>query len=293
MTRTAPAARSIAGKTILRYHGGKRYLSSWLASLAPEHTHRVYAFAGGLGERVNWPAIGVSEVANDVDGVLINLYRVMQDPKLFKAFMERVRSVPFSRLEWNEADITMSASYQAAVQEGWKPPKPSVDLAVAYFTWNRQSMAGRMDCWTPLTRSRTRGDQNAECNSWWNTIEGLPDLRRSLDRVVLECDDALRVCKREDDTKTLLYLDPTYLMGEKGQGRSTGDVYHFETGPEYHENLLKWLVQCRSKVMLSGYPSPLYDKYLKKWTRHEKLVDNKAQKGKTKRQMVECLWIKD
>jgi len=38
----------------------------------------------------------------------------------------------------------------------------------------RQSLAGRMDAFAPLSRRRTRRGMNEQCSAWWNAVEGLP-----------------------------------------------------------------------------------------------------------------------
>jgi DNA adenine methylase len=44
------------------------------------------------------------------------------------------------------------------------------------------------------------------------------------------------------------------------------------------------------KVMLSGYPSALYDAALEGWSRHTLDLPNNAAGGKSKRRMTKVLW---
>ncbi|HUY35380.1 MAG TPA: hypothetical protein VMV69_21730 [Pirellulales bacterium] len=48
--------------------------------------------------------------------------------------------------------------------------------------------------------------------------------------------------------------------------------------------------QAKGKAMISGYPSPLYDRLLTGWTRRVRIVANSAAGGKTKRKMLETVW---
>ena len=48
-----------------------------------------------------------------------------------------------------------------------------------------------------------------------------------------------------------------------------------------HRELLATLLECKGKVMLSGYPSTLYDSTLKNWTRHTFELPNNAAGGET------------
>lgn len=58
--------------------------------------------------------------------------------------------------------------------------------------------------------------------------------------------------------ETLIYADPPYMM----ETRKGGDIYDFEMDDEAHECLLDILTSARCMMMISGYPSPLYDVYL-------------------------------
>jgi DNA adenine methylase len=57
-----------------------------------------------------------------------------------------------------------------------------------------------------------------------------------------------------------------------------------------HAEMLDTIRQCKGKVMLSGYPSELYDGRLRDWTRHEFVLPNQAAGGKQKRRMTEVVW---
>jgi DNA adenine methylase len=57
-----------------------------------------------------------------------------------------------------------------------------------------------------------------------------------------------------------------------------------------HEALLDVLLACKGKVMLSGYPSELYERRLASWTRHNFNLPNNAAGGKVKGRETEVLW---
>jgi DNA adenine methylase len=57
-----------------------------------------------------------------------------------------------------------------------------------------------------------------------------------------------------------------------------------------HAELLGVLRQVRGKVMLSGYPSALYDGALTGWNRHTFDMPNHAAGGRSKRRVAESLW---
>jgi len=64
---------------------------------------------------------------------------------------------------------------------------------------------------------------------------------------------------------TLIYADPPYLP----QTRRASRVYRHEYTSTEHASILKWLRDLPCMVMISGYPSELYDEMLADWVREE------------------------
>ena len=278
-------------KTLLKWWGGKYYLSSWIRSHAPEHKHRVYVCAGGLGEAWNWDSEGISEVANDVFLYLTNFYKVMQSEPLFAEFRRRIEATPFSEVEWRNSD----QAFQDLEVEGPGQPadllrNPSVDLAVHFFVWNRQSLTGRMSAFTSITRRRSRSGMNAEASAWWGAVAMLEEFHHRLKRILIRELDFAELIRQEDTPDTLFYVDPPYLVGEH---RSSIGAYRHEFDREDHIRLLASLADVEGKVMLSGYPSELYDSVLlsdDRWRKVTISIDNKAQMADTKCTKTETLW---
>ena len=267
----------------LKWHGGKYYLASKIVGLMPAHLHYVEPFFGGGAvlfarepeEEALWlfPHKGVSEVVNDVNGLLINFWRVLQDPEKFALFHRRLEATPMARQEWEEAH--RHAYGQDAVAD-----------AIAFFVDCRQSRSGMMNSFTSVTRNRSRRRMNGNTSEWLSAVEGLPSIHRRLNRVFIENMNAIALIRREDTPTTLFYCDPPYLH----ETRTAPDAYSHEMTAAQHRELLATLVACKGKVMLSGYPSSLYDTTLKSWTRHTFELPNNAAGGETKRRMTEVLW---
>jgi DNA adenine methylase len=94
---------------------------------------------------------------------------------------------------------------------------------------------------------------------------------------------ALAVIEQFDGPDALFYCDPPYLH----QTRAAVDVYDFMMTAEDRRRLLAVLRSCRGKVMLSGYPSALYDECLHDWGRHAFDKPNNAAGGAAKARMAE------
>jgi DNA adenine methylase len=127
---------------------------------------------------------------------------------------------------------------------------------------------------------------NANVSEWLGAVEGLPEVHARLRRVLVESRPALELIRAEDGTGTLFYLDPPYLPSTRG----TQGAYAFDMTEEDHRDLLAAIRGVKGKVMLSGYPSALYDEALAGWTRHAFDVPNHVSGGARKRRETECLW---
>jgi len=273
MKRTPSAGRLTPP---LKWHGGKHYLAKRIVGLMPKHTHFVEAFAGGLSVLLAKDPRGVSEVVNDLSGELTNFWRVLQDPDHFARFFRIVTAVPFSEPEWRRARSKLRRNTDA----------DRVQRAVWFFILCRQSLAGRLDGFAPISRSRTRGGMNEQASAWLSAVKGLPAVHARLKRVAVLNRPALKVIEQQDGAKTLFYCDPPYLH----ETRRSTDAYADEMTEDDHRDLLDLLVKVKGMVMLSGYPSPLYERKLGKWNRHEFDLANNAAGGKVKRRMQECVW---
>jgi DNA adenine methylase len=257
----------------LKWHGGKTYLAVDIIALMPKHLHFVEPFFGGGAVLLAKSPVGTSEVANDIDGRLTNFWRVLQDPALFPRFHRIVEAIPFSEAEWTDAGERLDDS------------EPVV-RAVAFFIRCRQSLAGRMDRFAPLSRTRTRRDMNEQTSAWMAALEGLPAVYHRLRRVAVLNRPAVEVIRSQDGPETLFYCDPPYLHST----RTARAVYSHEMTQAQHRELLNVLLRCTGNVMLSGYPSALYDDMLAGWTRHTFDRPNNAAGGSVKDRETEVLW---
>jgi hypothetical protein len=61
---------------------------------------------------------------------------------------------------------------------------------------------------------------------------------------------------------------------------------------DQHAELLDVQAQCLGTVVLSGYPSSLYDARLADWRRIEFDLPNHSGQGHRKQRRLERLWIK-
>ena len=287
----------------LKWHGGKHYLAKRIVDMMPRHLHYVEPYFGGgavLLERdpndhrlwlTNEAGLsGVSEIVNDINGDLMNFWRVLQHVDQFHEFVRVCQATPLARAEWQRAgDVLASGNPRASGQDDATATSADpVGRAWAFFVHCRQSRAGTFKDFTSLTRSRTRRGINGNASEWLSAVDGLAAIHARLRPVVIENMDALDLIRREDEPGTLFYLDPPYLH----QTRVSRGAYANEMTNRQHECLLEALSRIRGKFILSGYRSTIYDDIggIAGWTRHDFNLANHAAGGKRKRRMTECLW---
>lgn len=256
----------------VKWYGGKHYLAARIVVRFPPHRIYLEPFGGGASVLLNKPPCEV-ESYNDLDLRITRLFRVLRDRG--DEFIKRVRLVPYSESEFRDA-----AEY----------PDGSDDLAKAvcdFIRW-RQSFGGQGRSWS-CTTTRARGGMADNVNAWWTAIDGLPQIIERLRRVQILCQPAIAAIRRFDHPKTLIYADPPYVHSTRSKGATS--VYGVEMSDDEHSDLAEALDSCRSMVVLSGYPSPLYDGLYAGWRRTEFDMANHAAGGKRKARQTECLWM--
>lgn len=259
-----------------KWHGGKHYLAAKLVALMPPHTHYVEPYFGGGSVLLAKDPEGVSEVVNDLNGELTNFWSVLRVPEHFQQFHRLAEATPFSEAEYVRANDVRRIDNQ--VWAAW-----------SFFVRCRQSLAGRMQAFATLSRTRTRRGMNEQASAWLTAIDGLSAVHERLKRVVILNRDALDVIRQQDGPDTLFYLDPPYLH----ETRATTGEYAHEMTREQHIDLLGLLQNVKGKFLLSGYRSDLYDSYayVESWTRHDFDLPNNSAGGASKRRMTECVWM--
>lgn len=267
----------------LKYPGGKSYLATKIVKLFPPHLHRVEPYFGGGSVTLASDPEGVSEVVNDVNGDLMNFWEVLQGEENFSRFVRLCQATPFSEGQWQGEGHFM---------EHFSHLQYPVEHAHSFFIRARQSLAGRMDSFTGITRTRVRRGMNAEVSAWLTAVEGLPAVHARLKRALILNRPALEVIRSEDTKDTLFYIDPPYMHETR---KSTTEYGPNEMSEWDHQQLLETLAETavfKGKFLLSGYRSKLYDEFADfcGWHRTDFDIANHAAGGDTKQRMIESVW---
>lgn len=87
-------------RPILRWHGGKWRLAPWVISHFPPHSIYVEPFGGAGSVLIRKPRAH-GEVYNDLDGEIVNVFRVLRDRESGEELIRLLTLTPWAREEFN------------------------------------------------------------------------------------------------------------------------------------------------------------------------------------------------
>ena len=248
---------------MLKYPGSKWRITEWIIDFFP--AHRVYCepfFGSGAVFFNKKPAY--TETINDIDGNIVNLFEVCR--KHPEELASAINLTPFSREEFCNC-------YDMNVED---PIERARRTLVRYH----QSFGTSNSSKNSWKNTQTAG--GPRCSTMWNYLpETVIEVCERLKETQIENIDALELIKRYDSEETLIYCDPPYLPQIRKK-----NIYACEMSLEKHINLLGLLKQSKSKIVLSGYDSELYNDMLSGWFTAEKKTT--AQMGLHR---TEKLWM--
>ncbi len=257
---------------IMRYHGGKFRLAPWIMSFFPDHKTYVEPFGGAAGVLLQKPR-SQSEVYNDLDGEIVNVFETLRDPEASARLQELLVLTPYSRSEFEH-------SYQ-----------PTDDpIEQARRTLVRAHMGfGSAGATKGITGFRidSAREYGTASHLWARYPEQIATFCKRLNDVIIENRPAAKVIENHDREDTLFFVDPPYRHDTR-DSRSY-DAYRHELTDDDHSELLQLLSSAEGMVILSGYDSDQYNDILKGWDKHTKKARISAGRGTGTR--LECVWL--
>jgi DNA adenine methylase len=236
------------------WFGGKYRLAPKLVEFIPKHGAYVEPFGGAASLLLAKPPSKI-ECFNDLDGGLVNFFRVLRDPKQFKEFRRLMDLTLYSRKQYYEFRNALDMGLEA----------DPVAYACKWFVVARQSFGGMWcNSWSHTITSSSNYMASAT-SRYLSGINNLPKLVERIKRVLIENKDFEPLIERFDKEDVFFYCDPPYLPSTRGGGK-----YRFEMSEQDHERLLDLLLELKGKVMLSGYRNNLYERLEKEgWKRKD------------------------
>lgn len=258
-------------RPVLRYHGGKFRLAPWIIERFPPHRSYVEPFAGAASVFFQKPR-SPCEVINEIDDRIVGVFQVLRDPAASAELRRRLELTPFSRAEFEWA-------YGPSVDE--------IDAAhkALILSFMGQGSDGITRGYRTGFRCRASEERQTAAHEWANWPAQVPFFLSRLQGVLVESCDALKLIPRLDSPDTLFYCDPPYVLSTRSAARSRHGYRHEMTDAQ-HVALAEVLHACRGMVLLSGYPSPLYEQLYADWT-----WESRDARADNNRPRTEVLWM--
>jgi DNA adenine methylase len=266
MSKQKEKVKSV-GKTPITYYGGKQTMLKHILPLVPEHTLYTEVFAGGAALFFAKKRAEV-EVINDLNGELINFYRVVVSK--YDKLKAKVELLLHSR-----------AQHQLAF---WIYKNPwhfsDVDRAWALFALSKMSFAGQLENTFGFDKGMSRHPKKIfYAKDAFNL-----SLKERLECVTIEQDDAMKVLKRFDTPEAFHFIDPPYVGTNMGH-------YKDSFNNEDLKNLLELCTALKGKFMLTMFPNEVIQGYVDKhgWTIHSVERQISACKAASRRRQEEWM----
>ena len=212
-----------SAKPIVPWTGGKRRLAGQILPLFPKHICYVEPFAGGAALFfLKEPS--KAEVLNDINGELVNLYRVVKNH--LEEFLRQFKWALTSRkiYEWSHAT----------------PPEVLTDVqrAARFFYIQRLNFAG-----LPRSRTYACGTRESRAINLLRIEETLSAAHLRLSQANLESLPWEKCVERYDREETFFYMDPPYL--------GSSNDYGFDFPPENYQRMAELLGTMKGKAIVS------------------------------------------
>lgn len=252
-------------RPVLRYHGGKWRLAPWIISHFPAHRVYVEPFGGAASVLLRKSRVPV-EVYNDLDGEVVNLFRVLRDAAGAERLAELIRLTPFSREEFRNA----TEPSDDPVEQG---RRTMVRAWLGFGSGGLTHNAGLRVAYS---------ERRHTAKEWASFASVIPRFAERFAGVFVENRSAEAVMYKYAADDSLVYLDPPYVETTRGPRHR----YRHELSDEAHAHLAAAAASLPGAVVVSGYDSPLYAELYSGWTiRRRRAIDALS------RDRVEVLWL--
>ncbi len=290
----------------LRYHGGKWKLAPWIIAHLPPHRIYVEPFGGAASVLLRKPR-SRAEVYNDLDGDVVNLFRVLRDPVAAADLKRQIELTPFSRAEFKEAySVCDACGGSSKALAGLpadecqpsltrRPSAPCIGCARMMLVRSFMGFGSASMTRTHVTGFRKNSDRSGTtpAQDWRNWPQHVPELVDRLRGVIIENKPAIEVIADHDRPDALIYLDPPYPWGTRSSMTDRKKIgvkhaYRHEMTDADHVALAETLQGGVSgMVAISGYACDLYDQQLyPNWERFEIAAHADGARART-----EVLWL--
>lgn len=249
--------------TLLNYPGAKWGMAKEIVGLMPPHRSYLEPFFGSGAVLFNKPPSAI-ETVNDIDGDIVNFFRVLRARP--DDLAEAISMTPYAR------DVFEDAHSNRGTDDFDRAYRFAIRSKMGHGFKTYQKTGFKVDVYAR---------ERSYCVGCWNRLPtDLLEAAQRLKEVQVENQNALDIIRKFNHDNVLIYADPPYLMSTRG-----GKQYRYEMTEQDHIDLLDALKQHSGPVILSGYPSEIYDRELRGWS-----VIRRKSYNQNSNQRTEVLW---
>lgn len=182
-------AETLPTRPVLRYHGGKWMLARWIIEHLPPHRIYVEPYAGAASVLMQKPR-STGELICDLDGEIVNVFRVLRDPAQARELERLLRLTPYSRSEFEDAYLAGADPVEQARRT----------LIKSLMGFGADGLLATWRTGFRVNISKPNGGPPAE---WANYPDAIPAFTTRLRGVLVETVPALHVIEKHDSPQTL------------------------------------------------------------------------------------------
>lgn len=250
--------------SILNYPGAKWGMAKQIVSMMPPHRSYLEPFFGSGAVLFNKQPSAI-ETVNDIDGDITNFFKVLRECP--EELAEAISLTPYSR------DVFDDAHKNRGTESFDRAYRFAIRSRMGHGFKTYQKTGFKIDVYAR---------ERSYCVNCWNKMpERIFEAAARLKGVQIENRPALDLIRKFNHDNVLIYADPPYLLDTRG-----GKQYKHEMNEQEHIELLAALKAHKGPVIISGYPSDMYDYELRGWNTVHKRSYNQNSDART-----EVLWF--
>jgi DNA adenine methylase len=266
--------QSEVNMSLLRYYGSKWSFAKWITSnFPPQEFYDCFVDAYGGSGAITFAAPNVPiKVWNDKSKYLWTFMKVLRERA--DELIDQIMLTPYSRFELSQCGLPKDAT---------KCDLNELEIARRFWVLSWQSRGNRTA--SNLDRAGWRyhkSNGGVYAPNDFYAVDDVYGCAQMLQRVQIECVDALKLIKTYDSPRTLFYLDPPY---SHESDRNYDGYYQHEMAEHEHRDLIELIKSIKGYAVISGYDSSLYRDLLSDWECRQKSTLDGAMNTRT-----EYLW---
>lgn len=234
-------AAAVHSMAPFRYWGGKVRMAPWIIERLPEHEHFVEACAGSAAVLAAKPQ-SMFETVNDVYGEVVNFFRVIRDPDMASALIDRVAFTPYAHSE-----------FIAAADPGDSP----LERAWGFFVRMQMAVVPGRTGWSYSVGGASARKANKP-GRWATMPEHLRKTADRFARVQVTDWPVVDLLERMDKPGVLIFVDPPYLDESRPKSLGASSAYVCD-GFDHAAFVAAARATESADVIVTHYPHPLYD----------------------------------